>query len=159
PAHRSAVMTTNLQTPLRADGKPMTHRKIILKAEQQPEPPGADFATLADQFIQESAYLPAAGDQSWREQDARRIFDGQGEDENNHTEAVPAEAEAPLSELNIPSPKALGILLPLSLATFVMVFAVTFSMPEILTAGFWSEVGAKQASGSAIAPAAVASAV
>src|SRR5215469_3739176 len=131
----------------------MTHRKIILKSERQPDLSGADFGTLADQLIQESSYLPPEGDQSWREQDARRIFSGQNEDEVNPTEDVPTAAareEEALPGPSLESPKALGILLPVSLATFVMVIAVTFSMPEILTTGFWS--GAKPAPAVAIAP-------
>jgi len=120
----------------------MTHRKITVKVEQQPDSTGADFATLADQLIQESSYLPPQGDQSWREQDARRIFSGQSEDDVNHEEAEPVEGsgeeeDAP-SEPGFRSPKALGILLPVSLATFVIGMAVTFSMPEVLTAGFWN---------------------
>ena len=135
----------------------MTHRKITLKAEQQQaDMPSMDFGTLADQFIQESAYLPPQGDQSWREQDALRIFSGQGEDEVNPTEDMSTEVvqEEPLPEPGFDSPKVLGILLPVSLATFVMVLAVTFSMPEILTGGFWS--GGKRAPDAAIAPAAIA---
>ena len=124
----------------------MTHRKITVKVEQQPDSTGADFATLADQLIQESSYLPPQGDQSWREQDARRIFSEQSEDDINPEEAPPAEIAAreeedALSEPGFRSPRALGILLPVSLATFVIGMAVTFSMPEVLTAGFWNPSG------------------
>ncbi|HEY2837274.1 MAG TPA: hypothetical protein VGI89_11945 [Rhizomicrobium sp.] len=106
--------------------------------------------------------MPLEGDQSWREQDARRIFSGRGEDQINHGEALPAEEAAEANDAlpkpGFEAPKALGIVLPLSLATFVVVLAVTLSMPEILTASFWNNTQTKRAPEVAIAPVSMADA-
>jgi len=139
----------------------MTTRKIIVKVDHRPHSAGTDFAALADRLIQESWHLPPDGDQSWREQDAYRIFSEQGEDPVDHGEAPPAEeaeADDTRPEPDFGVPKTFGIVLPLSLATFVTVLAVTFSMPEILTAGFWSNAQTERGPKAAIAPVSMASA-
>ena len=127
----------------------MTHQ-IAMKVNQS-DTAGADFAALADQLIQDSWHLPPGGDQSWREQDAARIFSGHGKDGINDTEDVPSVGESdvpPGAEDSFPEDQplepgfktvgTLGILLPLSLATVIVFFVVLFSVPEILTAGFWN---------------------
>jgi hypothetical protein len=141
-------MTTTSCNMLQAYGEPMTHRRIILRAEQQPDRPSADYGSRAEQLIEDSSYLPLEGDQSWREQDARRIFSAQSEDEVNYEDYAPAdvaaESDDTSAEPRLESRKVVGVLLPISLATFVMVLAVTVSMPEILTGGFWSDAGSKR---------------
>jgi hypothetical protein len=120
----------------------MTH-KIAMKVNQS-DTPGADFAALADQLIQDSWHLPPGGDQSWREQDAARIFSGRGKDEINATDDAPSAVteDLPLVEEEWPqeptvkASRLVGVLLPVSLATIIMFFAVAFSMPELLTSHF-----------------------
>jgi hypothetical protein len=117
----------------------MTH-KITMKVNQS-DTAGADFAALADQLIQDSWHLPPGGDQSWREQDAARIFRGHGKDGINDAEdAPPAVTEVPSpieeewpQEPAVKASRLVGIVLPVSLATIIMCIAVAFSMPELLT--------------------------
>ena len=129
----------------------MPSRKITVKLDQQPKKASTDFAAMAEHLIQESWHLPPEGDQSWRERDARRIFYEDGKDEINDTDAPPSAVtkavmgdasedvaeERLLSQPGFRASRMVGVLLPVSLATFVACFAVALSVPEILTTGFW----------------------
>jgi hypothetical protein len=102
-----------------------------------------DFAALADRFIQDSWHLPPEGDQSWREQDAERIFSGHGKDAVNEEPPAVEEGDAPGDESDARDEPGLplrpaGIFLSLAMATCLMCVVVVFSAPQILTSGFWS---------------------
>ena len=122
----------------------MTHPKITMKADLQPDAAGGDFAALADQLIQDAWHLPPEGDQSWREQDARRIFRGDGKHDINDGPPAQEEDDAPRNDAETPPepvfqpPRVVGVLLPLALATVIVFFTVAFSAPEILTGRFWT---------------------
>jgi hypothetical protein len=110
-----------------------------------------DFAALADQFLQSSRHLPPEGDQSWREQDAQRIFSGHGKDETNQEppaaeDADPADGESDAHyEPGFPPLRPGVVLLSLVLATGLMFAVVVVSAPGILTAGFWNAPGSRSA--------------
>ena len=133
--------------------------KIIGKANR-PDAAGDDLAALADQLIQDSWHLPPGGDQSWREQDALRIFSGHGKDEINDTEEPSAiEDIDPSDDGNdapyqpgFKPPGRFGILLPLAMATGLMLLVVAVSAPGILTSAFWNTPAAKAAPEAALAP-------
>lgn len=110
-----------------------------------------DFAALADQFLQSSWHLPPEGDQSWREQDAQRIFSGLGKDEINQEppateDAGPADGESDTHyEPGFPPLRPGAVLLSLGLASGLMFAVVVVSAPGILTAGFWNAPGSRAA--------------
>ena len=111
--------------------------QITMKTDQQPGTVGGDFAALADQLIQDAWHLPPEGDQSWREQDACRIFSLDGQHDINDEPPAQEEDDAPLEPV-FRAPRVVGVLLPLALATVIVFFTVAFSAPEILTARFWT---------------------
>lgn len=131
----------------------MTH-KITIDQSQTAAP---DFAALADQLIQGSWHLPPEGDQSWREQDALRIFSGhdKGDDEPPAAEDAdaPGDESGPRLEPGFTPLRPAGILLSLTLATGLMFIVIVVSTPEILTTGFWSAPDAK--AGAVPAPVAI----
>jgi len=93
---------------------------------------------FVDQFLQESDYLPAQGDQSWREQAALGIAAGYDEAGETETPAtIPTRADR-LSESNFERRSNRGALLA---AVFVIAIlipgAVLLTAPDILTADFW----------------------
>src|SRR5579871_3636390 len=100
----------------------MPHRKIAMKTITPAEPANCDFAALADQLIQDNWHLPAGGDQSWREQDAFRIFSAHGKSEINDRERPPpaADSEPPDDDESseyqpgFETPRTLSIFLPLA---------------------------------------------
>jgi hypothetical protein len=118
----------------------MTHN-ISMRVDQAGTA-DSDFAALADQLIQDSWHLPPEGDQSWREQDAQRIFSGHGKDDINEEPPAVEDGDTPGDESDArdePSSMPLrpaGILLSLALATGLMFVVVIVSAPQILTAGF-----------------------
>jgi hypothetical protein len=120
----------------------MTHN-IAMRVDQAGTA-GSDFAALADQLIQDSWHLPPEGDQSWREQDAQRIFSGHGKDDINEEPPAVEDGDTPGDESDgrdepgfMPLRPA-GILLSLALATGLMFVVIIVSAPQILTAGFGS---------------------
>jgi hypothetical protein len=119
----------------------MTHN-ISMRVDQAGTA-DSDFAALADQLIQDSWHLPPEGDQSWREQDAQRIFSGHGKDDINEEPPAVEDDDAPGDESDVRGEPGLplrpaGILLSLALATGLMFVVVIVSAPQILTAGFGS---------------------
>ena len=115
----------------------MTHRKITVKVNQKSRAAGEDFAARADRLIQESWHLPPDGDQSWRDQDARRIFSEHGEEEINQKDQPSVQEGCPQPGFRAPRRH---FLLPLSLGTGLAAAGVCFAIlpaaPDMLTASF-----------------------
>lgn len=112
-----------------------------------------DRATLADQWVDKNWYLPPGGDQSWREREARRRFGSDGEEPVND-DAYPSAAapdDPTTDEMRrvygnrFKPSRALGILLPVSLAACAVLFVPIF-MPRILTSDFWTPYEPKASS-------------
>lgn len=111
-----------------------------MKADEPPaELPetGDRFGELAEQFWQESGYLPPQDNQSWREQDARRINavdERSPQEEPEDTDFVPQELA--------PAAEATGFgrvetLFALFTVAAIALFIMALTDPNILTAGFW----------------------
>jgi len=100
-----------------------------------------DLSALADQWFDKNWYLPPEGDQSWREQEARRLF-GDGKD---------AAGEDDLSAIEQPDPaigetaasyesglhRTRNLVLPISLAACVLIVAGVLVVPKTLAPGIW----------------------
>jgi hypothetical protein len=120
-------------------------RKITMKPLEPLDEAEQDFAALADQWIDRNWHLPPGGDHSWREREAQRIFGCFGKEPINDKEDPPpfgqvgptaGEADAP-REPGFRRAGALNVVLPISLATCVMLLVVAILVPEILTSSFW----------------------
>ena len=107
------------------------------------ELPAAHDPDLVDQFLQESDYLPARGDQSWgdqswREQAALGIAAGYEESDEIETPATIPTRNDRLSEPNFDGRSGKGALLAALFVSAILVpGAVILTAPEILTADFW----------------------
>jgi hypothetical protein len=131
----------------------MTH-KTTMKAQQPSDQAQEDFATLADRWIDGHWHLPPGGDQSWRQEEAQRMFDGIGKDGVNDKgdlapvgpDNPPADEKDGSNEPGFRRVRALNVVLPLSLATCVALVVVAFSVPEILTSRYWSPAEPKASS-------------
>jgi hypothetical protein len=141
----------------------MTHPNIAREPDRQPDAVRGNFEAMADRLIDDAWHLPPEGDQSWRETDARRIFSSDGKRDINDEPAVRYEEDAPPAEEEKPRepvfqpPRSVGVVLPLALATFIVLLIMAVSAPEVLTARFWATPEARTASQTAVTPARMAS--
>jgi len=93
-------------------------------------------ASLTDQWIDKNWYLPAGGDQSWRDREAQRIF-GDGEHPvNDKSDPGPMGASGAY-EAGFKRARSRNILLPVSLVGCVIVFVGALLLPQILTPAIW----------------------
>lgn len=138
----------------------MTRPNIIMKADAPAGTADGDFAALANQLIEDNWHLPPGGDQSWREQDALRIFSAYGESEINDTPEHESAMDAEQPDDEKPAQyqpgfrphRVASILLPLAMATCLASVIVAISAPQILSPAFWNSPEPEKASETDIAP-------
>jgi hypothetical protein len=117
--------------------------KVTMIAHKEAE---QDFAARAYQWIDENWHLPPGGDQTWREQDAQRMFSVTDAKFNDSGDPPPVEPISPTGDEEDgayePGFRHAGlrnVLLAVSLAGGFALFLVAISVPDIFTADFWRD--------------------
>lgn len=123
-------------------------KRVIMNADMPTQTAVCDFSPIADLHLPDNWHLPPGGDQSWREQDALRIFSLHGKSKINDTKSSPAaEDEGRSDDEGCPRyqpgfrPNRTPIVLPLAMATCLSLFIVALLMPEDLKSAFWEAPG------------------
>ncbi len=129
--------------------------KITIEAQSPSDDAERDLGALTDQWVDQNWYLPPGGDQSWREQEARQRFSRPGEQPINNEEDSPplASVDQAVGDLEgayqpgFRRAGALSLVLPISVAACVMLFAASFLVPQILRSDLWGPVEPQALSG------------
>ena len=118
----------------------MNQIRIKMKPARQAaesRPARDTYVALADQFLQENEYLPARGDQSWRERAALRIAGGY--EAGDGDEVAFAAPEELVPEPAIDGKGRGGILVGLFMVCVIVPVIAVLTAPDILTADFWRQ--------------------
>lgn len=116
----------------------MTQKRIKMKSVAPPAETQDRSAVLVEQFLQDNDYLPARGDQSWREQAALRIAASYEQTDEVHAPDVLSAQDERNARPELGGRGGGGVVVAFLAAAIVVPAIAVLSAPDILTADFWS---------------------